>query len=167
MRSLSLYTKLGFAVREPIVCMQGTPLRRNTPGYNVRPATLDDLAACEALCRRVHGHERTGELRDAIAPPLPGMHATAIVAESRGRIIAYATLIGFFGHAVAEDNEDLQSLIAATPEYHGPGFLVPMRNANLFRWCLQNGLRATQPLTLMSVGLYSEPAGAYLPSISY
>jgi hypothetical protein len=32
---------------------------------------------------------------------------------------------------------------------------------------LQNKLRITQPLTLMTVGLYNEPAGAYLPSIIF
>jgi hypothetical protein len=35
------------------------------------------------------------------------------------------------------------------------------------RWCLNSGLRITQPMTLMTVGLYNEPAGAYLPSILY
>jgi hypothetical protein len=35
------------------------------------------------------------------------------------------------------------------------------------RWCLGRGLRVTQPLTLMTMGLYNEPAGAYLPSILY
>jgi hypothetical protein len=32
----------------------------------VRPVTEDDLDACTELCRRVHGFERTGALRDAI-----------------------------------------------------------------------------------------------------
>jgi hypothetical protein len=36
-----------------------------------------------------------------------------------------------------------------------------------FRWCLTNGLRVTQPMTLMSKGLCNEPAGAFLPSILY
>jgi len=36
---------------------------------------------------------------------------------------------------------------------------------SLMRWCLVHGLRITQPLTLMTIGLYNEPAGAWLPSI--
>jgi hypothetical protein len=44
---------------------------------------------------------------------------------------------------------------------------VPSQNGGLFRWCLANGLRVAQPLTLMSVGLYNEPAGAWLPSILF
>jgi hypothetical protein len=61
----------------------------------------------------------------------------------------------------------LKALIGAAKSFVGPGFLLPTRNAELFRWCLANGLRVTQPMTLMSLGLYSEPAGTFLPSITY
>jgi hypothetical protein len=37
----------------------------------------------------------------------------------------------------------------------------------LFRWCLDNGLRVVEPMTLMSVGLYNEPVGAFFPSVLY
>jgi len=37
-RSLSLYTKLGFDVQEPLVNLQGSALELNIPGYAVRPA---------------------------------------------------------------------------------------------------------------------------------
>jgi hypothetical protein len=37
----------------------------------------------------------------------------------------------------------------------------------VFRWCLEHGLRIVQPMTLMSIGLYNEPQGAFLPSIVY
>jgi hypothetical protein len=73
----------------------------------------------------------------------------------------------FFGHAVGETNNDLKALIGAAQEFAGPGFLLPTRNGELFRWCLSNGLRITQPMTLMSKGVYNEPAGAFLPSILY
>jgi len=68
---------------------------------------------------------------------------------------------------VAAANLDLQALIAAAEGFGGPGILVPTRNAELFRWCLANGLRVVEPMTLMTLGLYNEPAGAYLPSILY
>ena len=90
-----------------------------------------------------------------------------MVAESEGRVRAYASSLGFFGHAVGESNEDLQALIAAASQFRGRGFLSPTRNAALFRWCLENGLRVVQPLTLMTMGLYNEPAGAYLPSVLF
>jgi GNAT superfamily N-acetyltransferase len=160
-RSLSLYAKLGFVVREPLACMQGTPIQKTPLGYHVRRAEASDLGACNDLCVRVHGHDRGGELKDAI------QQGTAVVAESEGRIKAYASSIAFSGHAVGEANRDLQALIAAATEFQGPGILIPTRNAELFRWCLESGLRIVQPMTLMTMGLYNEPAGAYLPSILF
>jgi len=160
-RSLSLYTKLGFDTREPISAMQGPAIKSPIPGYSVRPARMADLEECNRLCRSLHGHDRGGELREAI------QERTAVVAERESRIVAYATLIGFFGHTVGESNSDVQALIANADAFLGPGILVPTRNAGLFRWCLENGLRVVQPLTLMTLGFYKEPAGAYLPSILY
>ena len=160
-RSLSLYAKLGFDAREPLSNMQGPPIRRAIAGHAVRQATPADLDAGNRLCRRVHGHDRSRELRAAIE------RGSATVVEREGRITGYATLLGFFGHAVGETNPDVQALIAAAAEFAGPGILVPTRNADLLRWCLANGLRIVQPLTLMSVGLYNEPQGAFLPSIVF
>ncbi|HEX3037174.1 MAG TPA: GNAT family N-acetyltransferase [Thermodesulfobacteriota bacterium] len=160
-RSLSLYTKLGFDVRKPLSTMQGPAIRLEVPGYAVRAATEGDLDACNGVCLRVHGHERGQELLDAIR------QGTATVVEYGGRITGYATLIGFFGHAVGESNEDLKALIGAAPSFLGPGFLLPTRNGELFRWCLKQGLHVVQPMTLMSIGLYNEPAGAFLPSILF
>jgi hypothetical protein len=89
------------------------------------------------------------------------------VVERGGRITGYTTGIAFFGHTVGETTDDVKALIAAAKAFAGPGFLVPSRNAALLRWCLGQGLRVTQPLTLMTMGLYNEPVGAYLPSILY
>ena len=160
-RSLSLYAKLGFVAREPLSTMQGPALGVQIPGYSTRPATELDLGTCNDICAKVHGHDRAGELRDAIK------HAIATVVEYAGRVTGYATSIAFFGHAVAETNEGLKALIGAAPAFGGPGFLVPTRNAELFLWCLDHGLRVVQPMTLMSIGLYNEPAGAFLPSVLY
>jgi hypothetical protein len=91
----------------------------------------------------------------------------ASVVERDGRITGYATPIAFFGHAVGETNDDLKALIAAAPSFPGPGLLVPTRNGALMRWCLAEGLRITQTLTLMTNGLYNEPSGAWLPSVLY
>ena len=44
---------------------------------------------------------------------------------------------------------------------------MPVRNAVLLQWCLAHGLRIVQLMTLMTIGLYNEPAGAYLPSVLY
>jgi hypothetical protein len=160
-RSMSLYAKLGFEIREPLVCLQGSALGVTLPGCSVRPATRADIDACCRLCVRVHGHERRSELSEAVA------QGTAKVVERGGRITGYATVIGFWGHAVGETTDDLKALIGAAQAFLGAGFLLPTRNGELFRWCLEHGLRVTQPLTLMSLGLYNEPASAFLPSILY
>jgi len=161
MRSLSVYAKLGYDVREPLACLQGPAINDVMAGYRVRLATPGDLEACNRACRQVHGHDRGGELLDAVR------QGAASVVEHDGRITGYATTLGFFGHAVGESNSELQALIGAAQTFAGPGFLLPSRNTELFRWCLQRGLRVTQPMTLMSLGLYNEPAGAFLPSVAY
>jgi predicted N-acetyltransferase YhbS len=160
-RAMSLYAKLGFDLRESFAAMQGDPLGLRVPGYSVRAATTGDLPACDALCVRVHGHDRRGGLHDALAS------GTARVVEREGRITGYTSGIGFYGHSVAERNDDLQALIGAAEKFSGPGFLVPMRNAELVRWCLTHGLRVFVVLNLMTIGLYSEPRGAYLASVWY
>ncbi|MBA3753796.1 MAG: GNAT family N-acetyltransferase, partial [Nitrospira sp.] len=160
-RSLSLYSKLGFDAREPLSVMQGPLLDLHLPGYAVRPATAGDLDACNQLCFHVHGHDRKRELFEATK------QGNALVVEHGGSVTGYATLIGFFGHAVGRTNEELKALIGAAPVFQSPGFLLPTRNGELFRWCLEHGLRVIYPMTLMSHGLYQQPSGAFLPSILY
>jgi predicted N-acetyltransferase YhbS len=160
-RSLSLYASLGFDIREPLSCMQGRTLQRNVPGCTVRPAQTDDLEACNALSRQVHGFDRGADLAQALHK------CAARVVERGGHITGYTTDLAFFGHTTAESNVDLQALIASAESFGGPGILVPSRNNILLRWCVSNGLRIVQPLTLMSMGLYNEPAGVWLPSILF
>jgi predicted N-acetyltransferase YhbS len=160
-RSFSLYTRLGFSIREPLACLQGRTSERGIPGCAVRPAQLADLNACTQLSMRVHGFSREADLSQAI------QQNTALVVERGGRITGYATAMAFFGHATAETNPDLQALIASVDSFGGPGILVPSRNHALLHWCLANGLRVIQPMNLMSTGLYNEPAGAWLPSVMF
>jgi GNAT superfamily N-acetyltransferase len=160
-RSLALYAKLGFAVREPLSVLQGTPASLSIPGLSVRRAREDDVDACAELCTRVHGHDRSGELRGAIA------EGTARVVDRPDRLSGYATGFGYGWHAVGETNEDLIALLASAESFMGLGVLVPSRNAALLGWCLANGLRIVQTSLLMTTGLYNEPSGAWLPSIVY
>jgi predicted N-acetyltransferase YhbS len=159
-RSMCLYAKLGFDVQEPFAVMQGEPLAFEVPGYAVRDATDADVTACDALCVRVHGHDRGGEVRDAVAM------GTASVVERHGRITGYTTGVAFFAHSIAETNDDLIALIGAAEMFAGPGFLLPMRNTELLRWCLARGLRVVSMMNLMTIGLYQAPRGA-LASVLY
>jgi predicted N-acetyltransferase YhbS len=160
-RSMCLYAKLGFDVREPFATVQGNPVGSEVPGDTVRPATDADVEACNALCVRVHGHDRGGELRDAVA------QGAATVVERHGRITGYTTGVAFFGHSIAETNDDLIALIGAAEMFGGPGFLVPMRNTELLRWCLAHNLRVVHMMNLMTIGIYQEPRGAFLASVLY
>lgn len=160
-RALSLYAKMGFIVRDFMARMTGEPLVCQLPGYRVRPAMLADLDACDQLCRGVHGHARSRELREAIG------QGSATVVEHAGRLSGYATCIGVSGHTVGETTEAVQALIGAASGFERGGFLVPMRHGELFRWCLSAGFRVSVPQTLMSYGFYQEPRGAFLPSVLY
>ena len=160
-RSLALYAKLGFEVRETLACLQGPPLHLGVEGYAVRAATAADLEACDQLCLAVHGHDRSPQVADAIS------QGRALVVEHDGQTTGYSTGVSFFDHSVGRTVEDLQALIGAADTFGGPGFLVPMRDGPLFRFCLDHGLRVVQVMTLMTTGQYQEPQGAYLPSIMY
>jgi predicted N-acetyltransferase YhbS len=164
-RSLALYASLGFEAREPISNMQGKPIREVIPGRSVRVANESDVESCNAICKAVHGHNRNGELQDSV------QHGSAKVVLHDGKITGYTTGLAYFNHSVGLTNDDLKALISSAADeddsYGGPGILIPTRNTALFRWCLDNRLRLVQQLILMTIGLYNEPGGSYMPSILY
>jgi ribosomal protein S18 acetylase RimI-like enzyme len=161
LRSLALYTKLGFEVREPLLLMQGAPPDMPIGDRHVRLAVPGDVERCNQLCLQVHGIQREWQLNGAI------QQHVATVVECAGHITGYAAGIGLLGHAVAETNDDLRALISHAATYLGPGFFIPTRNSELFRWLLETGFHGLWPATLMTMGRYQEPAGAFLPAISY
>jgi len=161
LRSLALYIKAGFALREPLVLCSGALPRDVIAGCTVRAATIADVGSCDQLCSAMHGFARNSELVAEI------QRGAARVVERGGRITGYSTGLGFRGYAVAETNDDLKALIAGAPAVAGPGFFVPVRNSELLRWLLQSGLTARWPAALMTMGSYQEPGGAVLPSIAF
>ena len=164
MRSLSLYTSLGFDVTAPCIVMSGKPRSGPVDGVRVRPLEESDLDACAALCEKVHGFERTGALRDSL-----GM-GTPFVAERDGRIVGYASAPTFWpmSHGVAETEEDLCALLqGAAAQVNEPiALLVPLQSG-LFKWGLKEGLRAVKPMNVMALGSYQEPRGGWYPSVIY
>jgi predicted N-acetyltransferase YhbS len=165
MRSLSLYTRLGFDVKASCTVMQGEPRGEPVAGVEVRPLAEDDLEDCEALCKKVHGFGRTSALRDSSHGP-----ATPVAALRDGRIVAYASGLTFWplSHGVAENEQDMEALLlGGAAEVDEPlSLLVPLQST-LFRWCLEQGLRAVKPMNLMARGSYQEPRGAWFPSVIY
>jgi predicted N-acetyltransferase YhbS len=164
MRSLSLYESLGFDVKEPVGVITGKPRSDRVQDVEVRRLEERDLDQCAALCERVHGFERTNELRDSIQAFAP------FVAVQDGRIAAYASSVTFWpmNHGVAESEDDMKALLrgAAAMVEEPLAFLVPLRTG-LFRWGLEEGLRLMKPMNLMALGDYQEPRGSWFPSVLY
>jgi GNAT superfamily N-acetyltransferase len=165
MRSLSLYTTLHFDVKEPLLVMGGKPRTQPLPEVRIRPLELKDVEECGALCRRVHKFERTAEVRDAVTALKP------FVAVRNGTIVAYTTepTNALVGHAAAASNDEMKALLVGVSRLTSEplSFFVPIRNSELFRWCLSEGLRSMSPMNLMSIGEYQEPRGSWLPSVIY
>jgi predicted N-acetyltransferase YhbS len=164
-KTMALYTNLGFDPREPLAVMTGKPNGRIPAGFRVRHMTPDDLRDVNALSLKVHGFTRNADVVSALAEDQP------LVLERFGRITAYMTrpTLWLLNHAVAESDVDLRALIrgAGVLIERPLGFLMPIRRASLFRWALEQGMRVVKPMTLMSSGHYSEPNGAWLPSVLY
>ena len=161
--SMSLYASLGFDTKEPIAFIRGRPKSPPSGGVEVRPMRAEDLEACAALCKSVHRYHRTGALQDALKFFSP------LVVVRQDRITAYASVVAFWGHAVGETEQDLKDLLlgAAALSPEPIAFLLPTRQASLFRWCLAEGLKVVKPMTLMAIGDYQQPRGAWLPSVLY
>ena len=72
-------------------------------------------------------------------------------------------------HGVAESDELLAATLAGASAATGEAvaLLVPIRRSTLFRALLSRGLRVVKPMTLMAMGLYQEPGGAFYPSVGY
>jgi ribosomal protein S18 acetylase RimI-like enzyme len=165
-KSLSLYTTLGFDIKEPLALVEGSINGEISSGVEVRPLNAEDLSACARLCRNVHGFDRLNELQNV--PPF----LTSFVAIRDGRLVAYTSSPHMWplNHAVAETEEDMKDLFSGVgllSNGQSLSFLLPTRRSNLFRWFLNKGLRVVKPMTLMAMGEYLEPKGSYLPSVGY
>ena len=131
----------------------------------VRPIEEKDFEESAELCRRIHGFDRLNELKQT------AQMFSSFVAVRGNRIVAYATVPNMWqlNHAVAETTEDMKSLLSGAARISGKplSFLLPTRQAELFRWCLSQGMRVIKPMTLMAMGSYQEPKGSFLPSVLY
>ena len=163
-RSFVLYTKCGFTLREPLLLMQGQPLKNinNTSSANFHPVRNDnDVSVCNELCKSVHGFSRELELRQAKD------HGVATMIEQDGVVTGYAAGLGILGHAVAKSNEELKALIINASAILGPGFFVPARNHELVNWLFKNAFQIGWPANLMTIGPYQDPVTPFLPSLAY
>lgn len=163
--SLSLYASLGFEVMEPLVLIEGVVTGPREESVEVRALDEGDLEACAELCRRTHGFDRLNELKHT------PRFLTSFVALREGRLTAYASAPHFWAvnHAVAETEEDMVALLTGVNNLSSQtlSLLMPIRQASLFRWSLQAGLRVLKPLNLMAMGEYRQPQHPFIPPVGY
>jgi len=167
--SLSLYTVLGFALREHVVVLHGRfrpesdDEKKEFEGISVRLFQKEDIDQMCELCVRIHGHSRRSQLEAMVYPP----YHNPFVAIENGEIVAYLTTPSVNCHAVAVSNKHLKALLirsaAQVPE--AAEFQLPARNHEVFQWCLSKGLRTKSTRNLMSLGFYQEPKGAWIPDL--
>ena len=164
--SLSLYTSLGFDVREPLALLEGELHGDVPPDVTVRAIREEDYVSCAELCRMVQGFDRLNELKNTPS------FLTSFVAIRDGRITAYASAPHFWAlnHAVAETENDMRAVLTGASNFASGqplSFILPVRQSSLFRWCLNKRLRVLKTMNLMTMGEYQEPRSCYLPSVGY
>ncbi len=163
--SMSLYTSVGFDVKEPLVLVEGAAAGAAPTGIEVRPMRTADLPACHDLCARVHQFDRRADVETALD------NFTPFVALRGERLTAYASAAAFWktNHGVAETLEDMTALLlgAARLTRQPISFLLPIRDGDFFRWALGAGLHVVKPLSLMAIGRYRDPRGCWFPSVLY
>lgn len=162
MTSLSLYSSLGFDVKETVVLMEAAPSAK--PDKGVRPITEADLPTIEELSRRIYKVSRCNEVAFTHQNGFP-----IFLRERQGRVTGYL-MPGLFGHGVAETEEDAIALIGESARSLQPGsslFFCPLREPDLYRKALGAGCRAVKVLNLMTIGHYDPPDDVWMPSILY
>ncbi|MBX3363327.1 MAG: GNAT family N-acetyltransferase [Phycisphaeraceae bacterium] len=158
--SLALYSRLGFCWRDSAALMHPRPAE--TDDASVRPMTTGDLPDVQRLSAQHYGASRVND-----AARLLSMGFPAFVLERGGRVVGYqiATL---FGHASAETDEDLLTLVGQTARRVPPPIsvvIVPMSQASLFQAALSAGFRVAKTLNCMSLETFDLPPGPTMPSI--
>jgi GNAT superfamily N-acetyltransferase len=160
--SATLYAKLGFDVREPLALMALSPAA--TSDATVREFRPDDLHAIDDLCRRHYKVSRLNELKlwTSLGMPL-------FVRERQGRLRGYFQP-GKLGHTVAETSADALALFGEAARVVPADtalMLCPMTHSELYRGALRAGHHVVKVLTLMTLGPYSAPDGAWTASYLY
>ena len=160
--SLSLYSSLGFAVREPLGNMIIQPSTISEP--NVRLAKTEDLPQLGELGERLYGVNRSRELALWLS-----LDFKVLIRERQGKAVGYF-MPSKLGHGATDSIEDLLALIGEAGRVvpaESASFLCPLRNSELFRCALRAGHRLLKVLNYMTRGKYQPPEGVWTPSYSY
>lgn len=165
LKSLALYTTLGFRAREPYVVLNGRLTDAPRPDRLVRPMEPGDLPSVATLTLDTIGFPRGYDVRRALSEGSP-----YVVLHGR-RLTGFATDLGSWasGHAAALSEEEFRALMLGVNviDPRPLHFLFPTRQAPLFRWLLSQGMRAEKQMLMMTRGAYRDPEGIYVPSVLY
>lgn len=165
MRSLALYASLGFDTKTPCAYME-VP-RADKPDDAVRPLTLDDLDAVEALSSEIYKVSRRNGVEALLKA---GGMFPAVACERNGRVTGYL-ILGAPGHGVMEREADAVLLARQAARLAGtPDVLTvfcPLIEGSLYRRFLAAGFRNKKVMNLMVRGSYEPPDGVWMPSIGY
>jgi ribosomal protein S18 acetylase RimI-like enzyme len=159
--SISLYARLGFVVQEPIADILTLP--GAAPDPTIRPATLADIPALDALYQSHTGLSRKTELTVALQSTFP-----VLLRQRQSQITGYL-IATIFGHGIAQTPDDALALAGqlANLAPEGNHFFVPLRNAELFQKALNLHMRTEKIMNLMTIGPYTPPTATWIPSIAY
>jgi len=167
MGSLRLYTSLGFQVTESFVLMSGQPHSPipTSSQIEVRLLMPSDLPACQILCNRILGFDRTEELAQYI------YQNQALGVFHNHQLEGFASALSTFNSnfAVATGYLALYQLLGRAFEmtHHPVSFFVPAVNTDLLRWCLNMWFKPVKAMTYMVQGRPFIVNGVYLPSVTY
>lgn len=174
-KSFSLYMKIGYKARDLLTYLSRAPRREDTPGsisaisiaeqhgYRIREMEAQDVSACDALFQRINGCSRKNDIAASLRNP-PPIRPYVIVKD--GEIEGYHTGFYLLGHGAYRSADAFQHLVSAVPGevlLHMPS----LRQHELLRWCLLNGFKTVRQEIVISIGLYQEPDGIYLPGMGY
>ncbi len=162
--SLSLYSSIGFDVKETVALMTIADAAAEASDPGIRGIVESDLDAVERLCRDCYGVSRRNEVAANVAAGACGL------IRERGDRPAGFYLPGMMGFGAAESNADALALIregARVAPAHDLLVFCPLRNTDLYRQLLKSGARAIKVETLMAMGPYEEPSGTWMPSILF
>ncbi len=160
--SLSLYTSMGFDVKDSVALMQAAPAVE--ADNNVRPIVEPDLHAIEELSKSIYKTSR----RNEVAAAAPYGFAT-FLREHQGRVTGYL-LPGNFGHGVAETEEDALAVVGEAARRLPPEaarFFCPLSEGSFYRKALQAGCRTIKVMNYMALGPYEHPDKVWMPSVLY
>jgi GNAT superfamily N-acetyltransferase len=164
--SFSLYSKLGFVVRDVAPLLVAEDPRPKPPANapNVRPMTPADLGSVAALDEQVTGMRREPDFALLLG------FASQLVCERDGRLTGFLCRAPFgdstlLAPAAAEEPDDLKALLCGAVQLPGPRltYLRPTASQpEVLRYVFDAGFVISNVGTYMVRGEWQPPRGAHL-----